>query len=93
MELVVTITNDGTAVTEEIPVKIQLPATLAVIRESHEGMTLRGERDGTYEYATRRLNPGERVIARFPFRRDGERALIGGEVHVVAGTTEFRRSL
>jgi len=93
-EIVVTVINDGTAALVGFPVEVDIPAGLAIIRESHEGaLDLREAAGGKYSYTVRQLEPGAHVIARFPFRREASAALAGADVRVVAAHVESRRTL
>src|SRR4051812_3439131 len=93
-EIVVTVINDGTSPLYGFPVEVDIPAALAVIRESHEGgLELRQESGGKYRYTVAQLAPGARVTARFPFRRESSAALAGADVRVIAANVESRRSL
>jgi hypothetical protein len=92
-EIVVTIVNDGTTPLYGFPVEVDIPPSLAIIRESHEGaLDLRGTDAGTYHYVVSRLDPGAHVVARFPFRRESSAALAAADVRVVAAGIESRRT-
>jgi hypothetical protein len=92
-EIVVTIINDGAAALHDVPVEIDIPAALAIIREAHEGgLELRTESGGKYRYIVRQFQPGARVTARFPFRREASSALAGADVRVVAANVKSRRT-
>lgn len=92
-EIVVTVINDGTTPLYGFPVEVDIPAGLAVIRESHEGgIELKQESGGKYRYTVAQLAPGARVTARFPFRRESSGALAGADVRAVAANIESRRT-
>jgi len=92
-EIVVTIINDGPASLHDVPVEIDIPAGLAIIREAHEGgLELRTEGGGKYRYIVRQLQPGAHATARFPFRREASAALSGADVRVVAASVKSRRT-
>jgi hypothetical protein len=92
-EIVVTVINDGRTPLYGFPVEVDIPPSLAIIRESHEGaLDLRGTGDGRYHYVVSRLDPGAHVVARFPFRRESAAALAAADVRVVAAGIESRRA-
>jgi hypothetical protein len=92
-EVVVTIINDGAASLHDVPVEIDVPAGLAIIREAHEGgLELHTEGGGKYRYIVRQLQPGARATARFPFRRETSAALAGADVRVVAANVKSQRT-